>query len=172
MTDSTVLVAIVTGSSTLLAATVPLAAGVMQSTRQAKREQSERFKTAQRDACVALLKASGELRTQVANNHDYHGDEMSARLALVREHAAAAQVAAASVALLVAQPLARLAMELAAAASELAMAAARNTRLDQGASIQPPDFEKFDGCIAAFTASAISAHRADGSPSAGSPKDD
>src|ERR1700733_12630385 len=107
MTDSTVLVAVVAGGFTFLAATLPQITSAVQSTRQAKREQSERFETARREACVALLKASGELRTQVANNHDYHGDEMTARLALVREHAAAAQVAAASVALLVAQPLAR-----------------------------------------------------------------
>jgi hypothetical protein len=115
---------------------------------------------AQRDACVALLKASGELRTQVANNHDYHGDDMTDRLALVRKHESAAQLAAARVAMLVAQPLAQLAGELSAAASELAMAAAKNTRLDQGSSIRPPDFTKIDGCIAAFTASAVSAHGA------------
>jgi hypothetical protein len=54
---------------------------------------------------------------------------MIARLALVREHAGAAQLAAASVALLVDQPLARLATELAAAASELAAAAAKAAAL-------------------------------------------
>jgi hypothetical protein len=157
MANDTVLIALVTGGFAVLGATLPQITSVVQSARRDKRKQSERFETARRDACVALLKAAGELRTQVANNHDYHGDEMTARLALVREHATAAQVAAASVALLVAQPLAELAMELAAAAGELAMEAAETTSLEQRASIRLPDFAKLDRCIAAFTASAVSA---------------
>jgi hypothetical protein len=143
----TVYVAVVTGAFTVIGATIPQVSAVIQSGRRAKREERERRESAKRDACVALLRSVGELRTQVANNHDYRGNEIAERLALVRQYAVAAKVDAVNVALLVPQSLAGPAMQLAAAAASLAVAA-ENTRL-------PPDFTDLDRCVEKLTTEAL-----------------
>jgi hypothetical protein len=146
MADITVYVAVVTGVFTVIGATIPQAAAVIQSSRRAQAEERERYGSAKRDACLDLLRSVGQLRTQVANNHDYRGNEMAPRLALVREHAANTKVYAAKVAFLVPQPLADLAAKLDMAAASLATSAENPAR--------PPDFTELDERVAAFTAEA------------------
>jgi len=147
MADLTVYVAVTTGVFTVIGATIPQVSAVIQNSRQAKRAEREQYKSAKRDACVALLRSAGELRTQVADNQDYHGAEVAERLALVRKYAAAVQVNAVNVALLVPRPLGGLATELAQAAARLAVSA-ENTKV-------PPDFTGLDKRVEAFTAEAV-----------------
>lgn len=156
MADSTVYVAAITGAFTVLGASVPLATSVLQSKRQADSEerrfkdtQRERHRSEIRDACMALRRAVGDLRTQVANNYDYHGEEMAARLARVREHAQAAEIHAVHVSMRD-EYLGGLAMRLGTAASQLAVKTAANTDVDGGVVTLPPDFTELDECIAAF----------------------
>jgi hypothetical protein len=149
MTDvTTVYIAIVTGVFTVIGATIPQAAAVIQTARQARRLEREQFQLEKRDACVALLRSAAELRTQIANNHAYQGAELAPRLELVRQHSAATKLSAVSVALLVSQPLGSLATELATAASRLAVNAEDNPK-------RPPDYSELDNCVAAFTTEAI-----------------
>jgi len=150
MTDVPLSVAVITASAAVLGAAIPQVSIAVQSALQAGRDRQERYQSDMRRACVKLMRAVEDLRTQVANNHDYHGDEMAARLAQVREHAAAAEVQAVRIALLVPQTLAEPAQELAVAASRLAEKAAENTDLVEGVSRLRPDFGELDACVAAF----------------------
>lgn len=147
MSDTTVYVAIVTGVFAVIGATIPQASAVIQTTRLAKREQRDRQAAIRREACVTLLRSVNDLRTQVADNHDYRGSEMAQRLALVRQYASAADISAFDVTLLVPDPLAGLARELAAAAARLAALGENTSR--------PPDFTEIESCAAAFTAEAV-----------------
>ena len=63
------------------------------------RVRREDHAAALQQASVGLLRAVTELRTGVANMHDYHGHEMAQRLAVIRGQAAASQVHALDVAL-------------------------------------------------------------------------
>ncbi len=145
---TTVYVAVVTGVFAVLGATIPQAAAVIQSGRQARRLEREQFESGKRDACVSLLRSAGQLRTQIANNHAYQGNQLAPRLELVRQHAAATEICAVSVALLVPQPLGGLAMQLAKAASRLAVKAEENPK-------HPPDFSELDNCVSEFTSEAV-----------------
>lgn len=100
-----------------------------------------------REAYVALLQAANHLRTQVASNHDYHGNDMAERLGFVREYALAADLSAINIALLVPEPVADRARALAAAAARLAERSENPSR--------PPDFTELESCVRAFTAEAV-----------------
>jgi hypothetical protein len=104
---------------------------------------------------VDLVQAAEYLRTQVADNHDYHGDEMAARLAQVRAFAAQARIQAVRISLAVPPELAQVAEELATAARKLAEAAEARTDLRQGVSTELPDLGDLDACIAAFKTAAM-----------------
>jgi len=108
---------------------------------------------------VELLRAAGELRTQVANNFEYHGEDMPARLAEVRRCAGAAEVHAATVALLVPETLAVPSEQVAAAASHLAVLAAEKTNLRLGGMDELPDFSELDERVEAFRRIAIAGAR-------------
>jgi hypothetical protein len=96
------------------------------------------------------LRAVGELRTRVANAADYHGDQMGARLAEIRECAAATQLHAMTVALLASGKLTEPTARLASAATRLVTVTARNTDLKAGEMLIKPDFTEFDEKITAF----------------------
>jgi hypothetical protein len=156
MADVPVTVAVITASAAVVGAMVPQVGIAIQSARQARRERRERYESARREACVALLRAAADLRTQVSNNRDYHGEEMASRLAEVRAYAADAQVHAVNISLLVPRSLAELAQQLATAARDLAATTAANTDLDKGWVIRAPDFTELDACVEAFTTVATS----------------
>jgi hypothetical protein len=159
VTDTTVWVAAIAAGAAVVGATIPLVGTAIQSARQARRDRLERYQLYKRQACVELIRAVEDLRTQVANNHDYHGDEMAARLGLVRQYAAAAKVQAASISLLVPPELADPAQQLAEAAGRLAEAAERSTDLVLGVSTARPDPTELDASIAAFKTSAVNESR-------------
>jgi hypothetical protein len=151
MADSAVLIAVVTGGFTILGATLPQITSVVQSGRSDKRKESERRATRRNEACVALREAIGDLRTQVADNADYHGSEMGARLALVRKYAKEAEVHALKIGFIAPEPLSRAAMRLAAAGAALVVKTEENTNVDAGVVTDRPDFTEVDTRITEFT---------------------
>jgi hypothetical protein len=143
MADSTIAAAIIAASAAVAGATIPAVAAAIATARVKLHERREKQETERREACVALLQAVGDLRTQVANNYDYHGPETAARLAIVRAHAASVRLYAIRVAL-AAPPLGLAADELASAAEQLARATAAATDLSLGAMISEPDLTELD----------------------------
>jgi hypothetical protein len=150
MTDVSVWVPVISAAAAILGAAVSPLTTVLQNSRQARQERQERQVTDRRQACIELLRAAVDLRATVANNHDYHGDDMVARLALVRQYAADARVHAFNIALLAPQELAAAALELADETGQVALLAAANTDLAMGVCVQAPDFGKLDERIADF----------------------
>ena len=109
-----------------------------------------------RESSVSLLRAVSELRASVANNYEYHGNDMAARVAGILASAASTQVHAMSVALLGPEVLAKAAERLAEAADHLAETAAENTDINLGCMVRIPDFSKLDACVVDFRQIAVS----------------
>ena len=101
------------------------------------------------------MSTKGELRTLVADAAQYHGNDMGARLAEVRERAAAVQLHAVCVALLALGKLGGPAEGLAQAASRLAAAAERHTDLISGTMISCPDYTELDQHGSLFRQNAV-----------------
>jgi hypothetical protein len=155
MADVSVYVALISAGAAVAGATISQFTAAIREGRQAKRDRKERYEGAAREACVKLLQAAGELRTQVANNFEYHGADMPARLAEVRRCADATQVHAATVTLLVPENLGVQAEQLAAAADHLAREAAEKTNLRLNGMDELPSFSELDECVQAFRRIAI-----------------
>ena len=155
MTDVPLYTAVISGCAAVAGAAIPTIGIAVQGALAARRERRERTQADQRQACVELVQAAENLRTQVAGNHDYHGDEMGARLAQVRAYATQARVQAVRISLMTSHGLTESAQGLAAAASRLAEAAEAATDLRQGASTTLPDFGDLEACMAAFRAEAV-----------------
>ncbi|HEX6525994.1 MAG TPA: hypothetical protein VF070_39175 [Streptosporangiaceae bacterium] len=162
MADISVTAAVITASAAVVGATIPQVVYLIQNALQARRDRAERYDSSRREGCVALLRAASDLRTQVANNHDYSGNEMAARLAQVRSYATDAQVHAVAISLLAPRSLAEPAKRLAKAAENLAVTTAADTDLDKGWMVRAPNFKELDACIEAFTADAASSFRPKG----------
>jgi hypothetical protein len=160
MTNVPLYTAVISGCAAVAGAAIPTIGITVQGALAARRERRERNEADQRQACVELVQAAENLRTQVADNHDYHGDEMGARLAQVRAYAAQARVQAVRMSLMASHGLAATAQGLAAAASRLAEAAEATTNLRQGTSTDLPDFGDLETCMAAFKAEAVKHARA------------
>jgi hypothetical protein len=155
MADVSIYVAVISAAAGIVGATIPQAATAIRDGRRADRDRRERLADTRRQACVQLLRTVLDLRVHVANNQDYHGEEMAARLAAIRECAATAEVEAVSVALMVGPELAKAAEQLASAAARLATVAADNASLQLGASTQAPDFGELDDSVTAFKTLAV-----------------
>jgi len=151
-------VAAITAAAGIIGAVIPQAAIVLRDVRRAERDRQERFLASTRDACVELLRAAGELRTCVQNIHSYRGDAagLRTRLEEVRADAAATQLHAAWVGLLVPDRLAAPADQLVDAASKLADAVEQNADVDHGVMVGKPDVSQLDMCVATFRAEALS----------------
>ncbi len=155
MVDVPIYVAIITAAAGIIGAAIPQITSLMRDVRQSERDRLERHSAATRQACLDMLRAASELRTQIANNHEYEGAEMGDRLALVRKWAAETQLHAVSVGLQVPAVLADPAARIAEAACRLAAVTAQNTNLAQGVMPLDPDFGELDERVAAFRQIAI-----------------
>jgi hypothetical protein len=157
MTDVPVYVAMITAAAGIIGAAIPQAATVIRDVRQAERDRRERSDIATHDACVALLRAAGELRTLTESIRGYRGDAngMRARVEEVRSRAEATRLHAASVSLQAPDSLAESADAVASAASELTDDVVRNTDLNQGVPIGDPDVTKLVEGIADFRHAAV-----------------
>ncbi len=151
MSNVSIYVAVITAAAGVLGATISQLASALRESGQAKRDRQERYATAVREACENLLRAAGDLRTQVENNRSFRGDRtaMAARLEEVRNHAAATQLHEVSVGTLVPK-LAESAGRVAAAARSVAMAAADHTDLERGWVAIDPDFTTLDASVDTF----------------------
>ncbi|MGD0239605.1 MAG: hypothetical protein ABSB59_04665 [Streptosporangiaceae bacterium] len=152
MPDVPLYTAVISGLAAVAGAAIPTAASTIQNILTARRDRRDRHEADRRQACVELVQAAEDLRTQVANNHDYHGDEMAARLAQVRAFAARARIQAVRLSLAAPAELSQSAQELANAATQLAEAAEIWTDLQRGASAKLPDLSNLDARVAAFRA--------------------
>jgi hypothetical protein len=132
MPEVSVYVAVVTAAAAVAAAAVSQIPIYVRDVRQAGQDRRELHAETRRQACLDLLSAAEDLRTSVANAVDYHGEEMSARLAEVRNVAATVQVHAARIELLVPGTLAAAAERLASVAGAFTAAAVTSTDLVLG----------------------------------------
>jgi hypothetical protein len=162
MTDVSVYVAVISAGAAIIGASLPQLSAVIQDSRKAKRDRlaaerdrQEQLADQRRQACVQLLRTTLRLRVLVVNVQDYRGTELGPLLAEIRECAAAAEVEAVSVALMLSPSQGKAAERLAEAAGRLALVAARNASLELGASVQPPDFSELDECVQGFKAMAM-----------------
>jgi hypothetical protein len=150
MPDVSIYVAAITGAAGVLGAAVPLIVTVSREARKAERDRQERRADAKRQACIELLRAAGNLRTQVANTVHSHGEEILAGLARIRGCAEAVALHAVNVGLLAEEKLSGPAQQVAAAADRLAVTAAANTDTRVMAITPEPDCAEFDESVAAF----------------------
>jgi hypothetical protein len=156
MADVSIYVALISATAGVAGGTVPSAIAAIRDGHRAERDRQEQLAEARRQACVELLRTVLELRVHIANKHDYHGGEMAAQVGAIRELAAAAEVAAVSIALMVPPGLAKAAERLAEVAGRVAAVASDPASLQLGASPQePPDFSELDECVVAFKAQAV-----------------
>jgi hypothetical protein len=150
MPDVPLYVAAITAAAGVAGAAIPAITILIRDVRQAERDRRERSVEAGRQACLDLLRAASEVRTRVANAADYHGNEMGARLAEIRECDAATQLHAVSVALLAPEKLTEPAALLADAAGGLVAVAEQNTNIDRGVMVPRPGFTELDEELKAF----------------------
>jgi hypothetical protein len=156
MTGASIYVtAVISASAAILGASITPLTTIYQNARYARRDQQLQHETAVRTECIKLLHAVWDLRTMVANNHEYHGDEMGARLAKVRRRAADASMKWVIIATLAPSDLGGSARRLGMAADLLAVEAAKYTDLDRGRSIRAPEFGEVDSCIKDFSARVV-----------------
>jgi hypothetical protein len=94
--DVSIYVALITAGAGVAGAAVPQIAAVARDVRLAERDRRERRADTLRQACLKLLRAAGDLRTQVANAALYRGGEMGAQLAKITSSSATVQLHAAS----------------------------------------------------------------------------
>lgn len=156
MADTSIYVALIAAGAGIIGAAVSQVSTLLRDTRKDKRDRQQRQADQARQACVDLLRASGELRTQIANNLTFQGNRevMGERLEEVRWRATEAQDHAANVSLLLPGRLAESADRLAGAVTSLTEAAVRNTNLDLGRMVGEPGFQDLDVRMATFRAEA------------------
>jgi hypothetical protein len=162
MADGSIYVAVISASAAILGAAVSAVSVTYQNARQAERdrqqrreEQKQRHEEEARSACMDLLRAAVELRTQVENNQGYQGKEMRDRLAQVRQHASDAALHAVRIGTIEPGVFANFADELARAARNLCVAAAENTNLEMNMSNEMPDLGELNDRIEAFSKRAV-----------------
>lgn len=153
--------AIAAGAAVLGAAVAPVSAAYERA-RGALRNQAARQEAAVRQACMNLLRATRDLRVQVANTAAYHGSEMGARLERVRQLEVDSAQHADEVALLVPLDIAESATKLASAVTALATALQANVKPQFAASIREPDFTELDICMEDFRKRVIAHFRTAG----------
>jgi hypothetical protein len=152
--DVSIYVALITTGAGVVIAAIPHITAVVRDVRLADRDRQERRADARRQACLDLLRAAGDLRTQVANALLYRGNEMGTQLAEITNSAAAVQLHAVSVGL-ARESLAQSAELLAAAARDLAAATVQNTDMSLHQVVESPDCAEFDGRVTAFRLLAV-----------------
>jgi hypothetical protein len=148
--DVSIFVALITAGAGAIGAAIPQVATVVRDVRKAERDRRDQRAQTRRQACLDLMGAASDLRTQVANAALYHGDEMGARLTEISTRADAVQLHALNVGLLAPDTLAAAADRLTIAARDLAAAAARNTDMSLKQMVVSPDSAEFDQSVEAF----------------------
>jgi hypothetical protein len=165
MVDVPIYVAIITALAGIIGAAIPQIAIVIRDVRQAERDREERVAIATRDACVALLRAAGELRNLAEAWRSYRGDANAvlARVAEVRSLAEATRLHAVDVSMQVPGRLGPAADNVADAASDLVKNVVENTDLNHGVASGDPNVTVLVTRIDAFRHAAVAYARDDSS---------
>jgi hypothetical protein len=148
-------VAVITAAAGVVGAAAAQIPGVVRDIRLAGQERRERNAGHRVQACLDLLSAAGDLRTQVRNASQYHGEKMGDLLAEIRKSAAAVQLHAARVELLMPKALAAPADQLAEAAEKFADAAVTATDMAHGQMTREPERTEFDQATETFREQAV-----------------
>jgi len=157
MVDVPIWVAIITALAGILGAAIPQGAIVLRDVRQAERDRKERFDAATREACVALLRAAGELRSLAEGWRSYRGDPTAvlARVAEARSLAEGTRLHAVDVSMQVPGQLGAPANVVADAATALIRDVVENTDQSRGVVLGDPNVEPLVTAIDAFRDAAV-----------------
>jgi hypothetical protein len=168
MADGSIYVALISASAAILGAAVSAISIARQNARQAERdrqqrreEQRQRREEEVRTACLDLLRAAVDLRTQVENNKEYQGPKMRARLSRVRKHASDAFLHSVHIGMIEPRAFADLSGKLARAARNVEVASAENTSLEMNMANEVPDLRDLNDCIEAFGEKAVTYAKGD-----------
>jgi hypothetical protein len=158
MVDVPIWVAIITALAGIFGAAIPQGAILIRDVRQAKRDRKERFDAATRDACVALLRAAGELRSLAEGWRSYRGDPPAvlARVAAARGLAEATRLQAVNVSMQAPGQLGTPADAVADAATAAVVEVVTNTDLSHGVVLGDPSVSALVTAINAFRDAAVS----------------
>jgi hypothetical protein len=148
-------VVVVLGIETVVGAWILRLCSVIRVARLAQRDRLERATETMRRASVELLRAVVELRVRIVGTTEYHGGEMGARLAEIREYGTAVELYTVNLGLLAPHDLAASAKRLAGAANRLVVAAAENMACDLGVMVRTPDFDELDASSQIFRESVL-----------------
>jgi hypothetical protein len=128
---------------------------------QFNRQRKDQRTQARRQACVDLLGAVTQLKSEIEIAGQRHWKDMNVRLATIQQHAVFAGLHASRVVLL-SPETAEAALALASVAGRLAAATAENTNMGYqgeqflgGQITHPVDFTKFDEYIKRFSQAAV-----------------
>jgi hypothetical protein len=163
MADVPLAVAVIGTITPVVAGALPLFIGWFKEGGRDKRERAERLEAERlrlaqekRGECVKLLRLGRDLRVLMENAHESQGDDLTLRLQEIRQSAAGLTGQADEVGFMVPETEAA-AGALAAAAGRLVITVSENRNRAGGAPLMPPDFERFDRCLAKFKADAQAA---------------
>jgi len=157
MADVPLWVAVITAGAGIIGAAIPQAVVVLRDVRQAERDRRERTAATTHEACVALLRAAGELRTLAESIPSYRGDPngLQARVTEVRARAEETRLHAAAVSMWVPDRLAEPADLVASAASGVTDDVLRCIDLNEWVPVGEPDVSKLVAQMAAFRREAV-----------------
>ncbi len=147
-------VAVITAAAGVVGAVAAQIPGIARDIRLADRDRRERKTDERQQACLDLIGAAGDLRTLVMNAQQYRGEEMVDRLAEIRKSAAAVQLHAARVELLM-PTLAGRADQLAKAAERFADALVAGTDMTHREVVRTPETAELDHTTDAFREQAV-----------------
>ena len=154
MQDVSIYVAIITAGAGLLGAGVAQIPGYARDRREANQARQDSRDDSLRQVCIDLLGAAEKLLADVANAVDYHGDEMTSRLAGIRTTGANLQERALAAQLLAEGGLAVAAERLASVAKAFAADAESTADLSPG-SMRPIDPAELTEAVASFRTAAV-----------------
>jgi hypothetical protein len=158
MVNVPIWVAIITALAGIIGAAIPQGAILIRDVRQGERDRKERSDAATRDACVALLRAAGELRSLAEGWRSYRGDPTAvlARVAEARGLAETTRLHAVNVSMQVPGQLGTPANDVADAATALVADVVQNTDLSHGVVLGDPNVSALVTSINDFRDAAVS----------------
>lgn len=148
-------VALITAAAGIVGAVAAQIPGIFRDIRLADKERRERNADKRVQACLDLLSAAGDLRTQVMSAAQYHGEKMGDLLAEIRKSVVTVQLQAARVELVMTRNLAGPADQLAKAAEKFADAAVAGTDMVHKEMVRVPEAAELDSATETFREQAV-----------------
>lgn len=155
MPEVSLYVALITAAAGIVGAAAAQIPGVVRDIRLADQERRERNANNRVQACMDLLSAAGDLRTQVMNASQYHGERMGDLIAEIRKGATAVELQAARVEFVMPRRLGEPADQLAKAAKKFAALAVAGTDMVHNEMLRVPDTAELDQAAERFREQAV-----------------